>query len=57
MYQLFSTKKYEKSLGRLRQAKSWNEKDVRELSIIYGSIVRYSDSARFKESELAFLLV
>ena len=31
MYQLFSTKQYEKSLGRLRQGKSWNEKSVRVL--------------------------
>ena len=31
MYQLFSTKQYEKSLSRLRQGKSWNEAAVRRL--------------------------
>ena len=31
MHQIFSTKQYEKSLSRLREGKSWNEKSVRML--------------------------
>jgi len=31
MYQLFSTKQYEKSLGRFRQGRSWNEASIRQL--------------------------
>ena len=62
MYRLLFTKQYEKSLLRLRQGKSWNEENIRELlrflrsSIVLPSVYKdhqlKGDMAMYRECHL-----